>query len=106
MKKLRNEMADNGIPNLDKVCGFYIECLIWNVPDSILTSSESYYETIKNVIIYLYDELARKVNYLDWMEVSEMKPLFGSLQPWDKDDGIRFTKEAWNYIGYQNDKQQ
>lgn len=100
MKKLRNEMAENGNTYLEKVCGFFIECLIWNVPDNILISSDNYYETIRNVIIYIYDELVRKDNYLNWMEVSEMKQLFGSSQPWNKDDGIRFTKDAWNYIGY------
>jgi hypothetical protein len=103
MKKLKNEMLEKGFLYLENVCGFLIECLIWNTPNSILTHSDDYYETIKNVLIYLYDEFDKKENYRNWTEVSKMKYLFRSTQSWNKDDSQKFIKDAWNYIGYQND---
>jgi hypothetical protein len=55
------------------------------------------------VLVYLFDELARKNNYKEWGEVSELKYLFRDSQPWNKNDAQRFIKDAWNYIGYTND---
>jgi len=100
MKKLRNEMVEGSFSYLENVPGFLIECLIWNTPNTILTSSDNYYETIKNVIIYLFRELNEKNNYKEWGEVNELKYLFRTTQPWKKDDAQRFIKDAWNYVGY------
>ena len=101
-KKLRNEMVEKSFIYLEKVPGYLIECLVWNVPDGIFIS-ENYYTVVKDVLVYLFDELARKNNYKEWGEVSELKYLFRDSQPWNKNDAQRFIKDAWNYIGYTND---
>lgn len=100
MKKLRNEMLDNNYSYLEKVPGFLIECLIWNTPNNILVNNNNYYDIIKNVIVYLHDELSNKVNYKEWGEVSELKYLFRTTQPWTKNDAQKYLFDAWNYIGY------
>ncbi|MBN2837075.1 MAG: nucleotidyltransferase [Candidatus Delongbacteria bacterium] len=100
MKKLRNEMVENGYPYLENVPGYLIECLIWNTPNTILIKSDNYYETIKNVIFYLFNELDKNDNYKEWGEVDEVKYLFRATQPWKKNDAQRFIRDAWNYVGY------
>lgn len=102
LKKLRNEMLENNYTYLEKVPGFLVECLVWNTPNSILINGD-YYIAVKNVLVYLFDELARKDNYKEWGEVSELKYLFRDSQPWNKNDAQRFIKDAWNYVGYTND---
>lgn len=104
LKRLRNEMLDNGYSSLNRVPGFLIECLVWNTKDFVLMKSNNYYNTIDDVLRYLFDQLARTDNYKEWGEVSELKYLFNSSQSWDEMDAQKFIKDAWNYVGYQNDK--
>ena len=41
MKHIRNNMADERKINPDKITSFLTECLVWNVPDSIITGNDS-----------------------------------------------------------------
>lgn len=101
MKKLRNEMLRKDYPYLENVPGFLIECLIWNTPDNVLTGTD-YYETIRKVLIHLFSELDKKEGYKEWGEVSELKYLFRTSQPWSKNDARKFIVDSWNYVGYKS----
>ena len=55
MKHIKNEMVDDKKTNGDIITSFLVECLVWNIPNSIITGYNTWTETIKQAIIYLGD---------------------------------------------------
>jgi hypothetical protein len=102
-KKLRYEMKDEGYSICNKVLSFLIECLIWNVPDSIFNNHVKWYELVKQCIIHLYNATKENEGCSEWGEVSELLYLFKGHSKWTREDANKFLLEAWNYIGYNND---
>lgn len=99
LKKLTNEMAQNGIEDAKGIPGFLCECLMWNVPNHYF-SYTSFYDVLRNSIIYLYEELEKESSD-EWGEVSELKYLFGPSQKWTKQQARKLLVAAWNYVGYE-----
>ncbi|WP_448247810.1 nucleotidyltransferase domain-containing protein [Thalassotalea agariperforans] len=99
LKKLTNEMTANGVEDAKGIPGFLCECLMWNVPNHYF-SSASFYDVLRNVIIYLYEELGKESSD-EWGEVSELKYLFGPNQKWTKQQARKLLVAAWNYVGYE-----
>ncbi len=99
MKRVENAMLDAKVHR--EVPSFFVECLVYNVPDAILLRS-TWTETIKGVISHIFHELdgAEPAETSSrWLEVSECKYLFHSSQTWTRQDGRDFAKAAWNYLG-------
>lgn len=99
MKRLENAMVGVGVHR--EVPSFFIECLVYNVPDGILLRS-SWTDTIKGVISHIFHELdgPEPGDATDrWLEVNECKYLFHSSQEWTRQDARAFAKAGWNYLG-------
>lgn len=75
-----------------------VECLIWNVPDSIITKYSTWNETVKQSILYIYDNIDRG-DHTEWGEVSERLYLFRGRK-WSAVDVMKFMDKAWGYLGY------
>ena len=101
LKKLKNAMENDNYIDQDRISGFFIECLVWNVPNNYFNYN-SHYDRIKAIITYLYNETKKEEIINDWGEVSELKYLFRG-----KNRGIAdanyFVLKAWQYVGYSND---
>lgn len=102
-KKLRYEMKDEGYSICNKVPSFLIECLIWNIPNSIFNYNDKWYDLVKQCIIHLYNATKEDEGCSEWGEVSELLYLFKGHSKWTREDANKFLLEAWNYIGYTND---
>lgn len=100
IKKLSNEMASNGISSAEKVPGFLIECLVWNVPNDNFGYS-TYKADVRACLAYLYNNTRSSDTCSEWGEVSELKYLFRDSQPWTRQDAFRFISDAWDYVGYE-----
>ena len=98
MKHVKNEMVDDGKTNGDKITSFLVECLVWNVPDSTITGYNSWTETVKQAIIYLYNAI-KDDKHKEWGEVSELLYLFRGRK-WTDQDAKQWLYDAWNYMGY------
>ena len=98
MKHIRNEMVDDKKANGEKITSFLVECLVWNIPNSTITGHTTWTETVKQVIIYLYNAIKDGKHY-DWGEVSEMLYLFRGRK-WTDQDAKQWLYDAWNYLGY------
>lgn len=98
MKHIRNEMIDDKEANGEKITSFLVECLVWNIPNSTITGSTTWTETVKQAIIYLYNTIKDGKHY-DWGEVSEMLYLFRGRK-WTDQDAKQWLYDAWNYLGY------
>lgn len=87
-----------------EVPSFFVECLVYNCPDSILLRS-TWADTIRGVITHIWNGLQGDEPSEDsdrWLEVNECKYLFNNEQAWTRADGRDFAKAAWNYLGYKS----
>lgn len=99
LKKLNLSMQEEDIAVSKRIPSFLIECLVWNTPDYLFEKS-SYTDTIRDILVFLYNETNNFEKCKDWGEVSELKYLFRDSQPWKLEDANNFIFEAWRYIGY------
>lgn len=100
LKRVENAMVAAG--DYQALPSFFIECLVYNCPDSILNLS-TWTATVKGLLLHLWNGLegAEPDNSSDrWLEVNECKYLFHSAQKWHRADGRGFSKAAWNYWGF------
>lgn len=100
MKRVENAMVNAGVHR--EVPSFFVECLVYNVPDSVLTRP-TWTDLIRGVVVHIYNELegAEPSDEGDrWLESNECKYLFHSAQKWTRKDGRDFAQAAWTYLGY------
>lgn len=100
MKRVENAMMTADVHR--EVPSFFVECLVYNCPDTILHRS-TWTEVIRGVISHIRNNLQGaepSSNSERWLEVNECKYLFNSTQAWTRADGRAFAKAAWNYLGY------
>lgn len=100
MKRVENAMVESNYHR--EVPSFFMECLVYNCPNDILTRS-TWTEIIRGVIVHVWGELdgaEPTESSKRWLEPNECKYLFHSSQPWTRADGRDFVKAAWNYLGY------
>lgn len=86
------EAGGNTIPS------FLIECLVWNVPDTLF-GNENHTDDLRGILENLYNRLGTSDSD-EWVEVSELKYLFASSQPWTKDQARQFVVDVWNHVGF------
>jgi hypothetical protein len=77
-----------------------IECLVFNASTSCFE-----YQTFKPMVRAVLEELFNNTlsddKCSEWCEVSELKYLFRTSQPWTRESAHQFLSDAWNYIGYE-----
>jgi hypothetical protein len=100
IKRLRNEMAEGGIAAADPIPSYLIECLVWNAPDEAF-SHEEYLANVRFVLAHTFNQTVRDENCHDWCEVSRLKWLFRSEQPWNRLQAHAFVAAAWTYVGFE-----
>ena len=102
MKRLENAMVDDGAHR--EVPSYFVECLVYNVPDSVLTRS-TWTDTVKGIISHVFHELdgpEPDQESARWLEVNQCKFLFAPGQKWSREDARAFVKAGWNYLGFKS----
>ena len=99
MKHVKNEMVDQKLIDEKKIASFLIECLVWNLPNSTITSYDTWTETVRQAIITLYNAI-KEGRHKSWSEVSGMFDLFSPKQKWTEQEVELFLLQAWIYLGY------
>jgi len=99
-RKLRYKMIDDGVHVSDSISSFLLECLVWNVPNSIFNDNSTWQDRLRESIIHLYEHTKDEDKCEDWGEVSELLYLFKGNRKWTKKDVNTFLVDAWNYLGY------
>lgn len=94
IKRLRNEMADVGIQVAKPISSYLIECMVYNVPDSYF-SNPAYVEDVRVTLAHIAVNVSEA-----WLEVNQIKPLFGWSQPWTKEQARGFALAAYMYCGF------
>lgn len=98
LKNAENKLvADGAIKDLPS---YFMECLVYNVPVSVLTTGFSLSEGFKATLINLHEQLDGGTAYDKMVEPNDLKWLFKGHQKWNVDDGKSLILETWNYLGY------
>jgi hypothetical protein len=98
-KRLRNEMEEAGVTAAKPIPSYLIECLMWNVPNSLIGSDE-YTADAKAALAHLYGATKADEGCKDWGEVNELKYLFRGEPPWTRQQANDFTVAAWRYVEF------
>ena len=78
-KNMRNKAIELGyLPSKEIAASYFIQCLLYNVPEDIYTSYRSYQDTVENILNYLHKELTDDESYKHFVSQNEIVPLFGS----------------------------
>jgi hypothetical protein len=99
LKRLRNEMVDNGHKVAEPIPSYLMECLVWNVPNQGF-GHDKYYDDMRYAIAYLWDRTRTDETCRERREINERKYLFDPSQPWTREQVNSFLHAAWNYIGF------
>ncbi len=97
LKRVRNELIESGTISEKLVSSFFIECLVYNVPNGHFSSG--YRDTLKSVIAKVYNDMLDPAVGDEYEEVSGLRWLFkGSSR--SKNDARIFMDKCWDYAGF------
>lgn len=99
-RKLRYKMIDNGENVSGNITSFLLECLVWNVPNRILNNNETWTESLKESIIYIYNNTKEESTCKEWGEVSELFYLFHRSRKWSFQDVNSYMQLLWNHLEF------
>ncbi|MGI8417392.1 MAG: nucleotidyltransferase domain-containing protein [Nakamurella sp.] len=97
LKNAENALVKAG--TITDLPSYFMECLVFNVPDLTLTVGtldEGFQETLRWLYLGLDDGSA----YEKWVEPNWEKWLFKGTQKWSVDDAKTLVLKTWNYLGY------
>ncbi|OPB87466.1 nucleotidyltransferase domain-containing protein [Elizabethkingia ursingii] len=97
LKVVNYRLIDEGEISDDLVSSFFIECLVYNVPNNQFISG-NYTQTLRNVIVKIYEDMK---NNADYTEVNKLLWLFSNKSPRTRQHALVFMQKCWNYLGYQ-----
>ncbi|MEV7358545.1 hypothetical protein [Kitasatospora sp. NPDC091276] len=99
LKSVENELAAQKIIKL--LPSYFSECLIYNVPDDILTAG-TFDDAIRESLVHLDRQLGWWFgdSGRGMVEPNGIKKIFGPGQKWTVDDAQALVKGAWTYLNY------
>lgn len=98
LKNIRNNLIDGGVIDEKFMSSFFIESLVYNVPNNNF-SSYSYTETLKRVITTIYNDMDNATRVNDYLEISNLMYLFRGGDR-SASDAKEFMLKCWNYAGF------
>jgi hypothetical protein len=98
LKRLENELVTRG--KISELPSFFMECLVYNVPNTYLNSSDSYVTSMRGVLATIFNETLSEERCKKWLEVNERKYLFHQSQSWTCLQAHELAERAWDYIGF------
>lgn len=101
LKRLRNEMADEGIAEAAATPSYLIECLVASVSEDCF-NYDNWYQVVRAVLAEMFNGTTNDERCKDWREVNRIKLLFHSFQPWQRKVAHDFAEATWNYIGFED----
>jgi hypothetical protein len=93
-KNMRNTAMDrNYLYSKNVAPSYFIQCLLYNVPDDIFVNSDSYQKLTVNILAYLSKALLDEKSYKSFISQNEIVPLFGEgSDKWNISDARKFIK--------------
>lgn len=100
LKSAENYLADSGI--ISDLPSYFMECLVWNVPNHVISSGYALDDGFRATLLYLVTHLVDDhFDKDEWEEPNGLKWLFPDGSKWSSDDGLLLTWRTWEHLGYQ-----
>lgn len=105
LKRVKNIMSSEKLIDPNKITSFLVESLIWHVPNYIITDSDTWGETIREALVYLYNrtkeqQMEGQQECSSWSEICGILNLFDNTRKWAITDANLFVLNAWQYLGF------
>jgi hypothetical protein len=99
LKRLENDLVAADL--IDELPSYFMECLVYCVPDSRFGSSTStpLTDDLKAVLAHIHHGVTTPGVASSWMEPNEIKPLFDAGQPWTMVQAKELTEQVWSHLG-------
>ena len=101
LKRLRDEMAEEGFAEAVEISSYLIECLVGSVPEDTF-NYDNWHQVVRAVLAGVFNGTQQDDRCKDWREVNRVKVLFHSFQPWHRSIAHDFAGAAWDYIGFED----
>lgn len=98
LKKLRYELADQGVRAARATPGFVVECLAWNAPNASF-AADTWDRVLQAVLLHIWANTRAATSCDNWTEVNDLKYLFRGSPPQKLTDAHEFISMAWDFIG-------
>ena len=85
-------MKDNGVTSADKISSFMLESLLWNLPDYLFTTEESYLVKFEGILNYI----KTNSSWDGYTEANAIKPLCATDQ--DKRNLTQFITDLDSFF--------
>lgn len=99
-RKLRYKMIEDRLNVSDNITSFLLECLVWNIPDSIILKNETWNDKLKSSIVYIYENTETSAKCEKWTEVSGELFLFYAGRKWSNSDVRAYMQQLWTYLEF------
>lgn len=98
LKRIRNELEDQGQWDRKRSPSFYLESLVWNAPDDKFNGS--YESVVQNVLAYLHQDLQDKKAKHELDSYAQANNIFTLFHTkfWNVDDAIAFIEKIWEAV--------
>lgn len=99
LKRVENDLVAAG--EIDELASYFMECLVYCVPDSKFghSSSMPLTDDLKAVLFHIWDNTDEGGAAANWYEPNEVKKLFGTGQKWTMQEARSLASAAWNLLG-------
>jgi hypothetical protein len=99
LKRLENDLVVAG--KIDELPSYFMECLVYCVPDSQFGSNSDtpLTDDLKSILQFIYWGVTTSGIASEWLEPNEIKPLFNAEQPWTMAQAKELCEQAWSHLG-------
>ena len=97
LKNTRNELVEKGLYPADSISSFFIECLVWNVPDLYFRNT-TYREDARAVALKIWSDMKDPEKSNLYAEVCDLHWLFRGSTSRTPKQAEEFMLMAWNYL--------
>ncbi len=96
LKNVRTELLESGAPEAEPMKSFFIECLVWNVPDTHFNGT-TYRDVAREVVAKIWNDMRNPAVSTNYLEVSQLFWLFRG-QSRTPAEAEAFMLKVWNYL--------
>lgn len=96
LKSAENYLVDHGV--IGDLPSYFMECLIWNVPNARITVGSTLADGFEATLSYLYIQLGDGFDEEQWEEPNRLKYLFRGHAKWTPGQGRKLILETWKHL--------
>ena len=91
-------MIEDGVHVNDNITSFLIESLVWNVPNYVINSFDTWQDTLSHSIAYIYSKTKDEQECKKWGEVSDLLYLFHGSRKWTVKEVNSYMLSLFGYL--------